>query len=484
MREVMTNIKNIGVAGLTGFWLLTCASCAVTEAPESKLGDVIDMADAAGGHWTATNEGRSGVDRAWVKRFQDSKLEELVNEALVRNADMRVAAENVKQAKQTARLAGASSRVMANAGLSADRQRINFIGLPFGGSQTSSTHALNLNVDWEPDVWGRVGAGVSAAVADMQAVESETRAAQASLIASLCRAWFNLCEANEQLELAEEAHGIRVKTLEAVRDRFELALQDEGGGASELRLAETDVATALAHKAQRRGEVEAAQRQVELLVGRYPSADVAGHLKLPAVPKRPPAGLPSELLMRRPDILAAERRYAATTARITEARRAVFPVFNLTGSAGTSTESLSQILKSNFGVWSIGSSLTQSILTGGRVKGEIQRRSSIERQALAQLQSTVLGAFGEVESALAADKWLAKRIIETRKAQKLAEDAAEASEEDFSLGHVNLVTVLTAKNRKIDIASQAVLLRRLQLENRVSLHLGLGGEFKTQSRVK
>jgi len=96
----------------------------------------------------------------------------------------------------------------------------------------------------------------------------------------------------------------------------------------------------------------------------------------------------------------------------------------------------------------------------------------------------VLGAFGEVESALASDKWLARRITETQKAQKLATEAAKASEEDFNIGNVDLTTVLTAQNRKIDIASQVVLLRRLQLENRVNLHLALGGEFKTQRGAK
>ena len=479
----MIRIRNISKLGTAGFGALALVSCAISEAPASRLGDVADIANQSD-RWSATKEGRSGVDRAWVERFDDDKLEQLVNEALVRNADMRVAAENVKQAQQAARLAGASSRVRANVGLSNDRSRFNFIGLPFGGESTTDTHALNLNVDWEPDIWGRVRAGVSASVADMQAVEQEARAGQASLVANLCRAWFRLCEANEQLELVNQAHGIRVKTLEAVRDRFELAIQNEGGVASELRLAETDVATSLADKAEMQGAVEAAKRQVELLVGRYPSAEVNGHLKLPAIPSRPPAGLPSELLMRRPDILAAERRYASSGASMKEARLAVFPTLNLTSSAGTSTESLSSLLDSQFGVWSIGSNLVQNILTGGRVKGEIERRSSVERQALAQLQSTVLNAFGEVETALAADKWLAKRITETMKAQKLANEAAEATEEDFSMGHVDLATVFTAQNRKINITSQVTLLRRLQLENRVNLHLALGGEFKTQSRAK
>ena len=463
--------------------LLGLSACNVTESPESKIGVVKGMVPESG-RWRASNEGRSGVDRAWVKRFNDGKLERLVAEAVTRNPDMRVAAENVRQAQQAAYLAGASSRVMANAGLSTDRRKIVFVGFPFGGSQTSNNFGLNLNVNWEPDLWGKVRAGVSASVADMQAVEMDRRAAEASLAANVCKAWFALCESNEQLALASEAHALRLQTVEAVRDRFELALVEEGGGASELRMADTDVATSLAIQAQRQGEVEAAQRRLELLAGRYPAATVKGRLKLPSIPKRPPAGLPSELLMRRPDIIAAERRYAGAGLRIKEARRAVFPIFKLTGSTGTTTDSLSKILSSSFGVWSIGNNISQNILTGGQVKGEISIRSSRDRQNLAQLQSTVLKAFGEVESALAADKWLVRRITEMSKAQKLADEAASASEEDYASGNVTVLTVLTAQSRKIDISSQLALLRRLQLENRVNLHLALGGEFTAQTQFK
>ncbi len=460
--------------------LLGFSSCHVAHSPESRMDDVREMSPSG---WSASKEGMSGVDRRWVRRFNDRDLERLVVEAVRRNPDMRVAAESVRQAEQMAYLAGSSARLKAGAGLDSKRRKINFVGFPFSGEQTSSDYGLNLNVNWEPDVWGRVSSGVSASLADMQATEMDRRAAEASLVGRVCKAWFVLCEANEQLRMADEAVGIRQKTVDAVRDRFELALQD-GGGASELRLAETDVAVSVALKAQRQGEVDAAKRSLELLAGRYPAGKIGGRLKLPPILVRPPAGLPSGLLQRRPDIIAAERRYAGAGERIEEARRAMYPIFKLTGSAGTATDSLSNILSSSFGVWSLGSNITQNILTGGRVRGEINLRSSRERQELARLQSVVLKAFGEVESALGADKWLARRILEMGKALKLADEAAASAEEDYALGSVSLLAVLTAQNRKIDIASQVALLRRLQLENRVNLHLALGGEYTAQKHGK
>lgn len=460
-------------------WLVM--GCVVTKGPDSKLGDVTEMAPADG-RWTATKEARSGVDRDWVRRFSDTKLSRLVNEAVSANPDMRVAAERVRQAEQTAYMAGASGRLQSTVGLDANRRKNVFVGFPFGGSQTSTTYGLDAMVSWEPDVWGRVSAGVSAEVAATEAAEQERRAAESSLAARVCKAWFALCEAHEQNDLAVRAQELRQKTLNSVRERFESALTNEGGGASQLRLAQTNLATSIANKAKTGGDVEAAQRQLELLVGRYPSANLKGSVRLPKVPPKPPAGLASELLLRRPDILAAERRYAGTGKRILEAKRAIFPQIKLTGNGGSNTDALGSILSSQFGVWSIGANVTQSILTGGRIKGEVAIRSSRERQALAELQSTVLKAFGEVESALAADKWLARRISELGKANQLAEDAAVSAEEDFISGNLDLLTVFTAQNNKIDIASNLVLLRRLQLDNRVNLHLALGGEFRTVSQ--
>lgn len=458
--------------------VLGLAGC-TAKTPDSRISAVKKMAPDS---WSASKEARSGVDSDWVKRFNDKQLSGLVAEAIASHPDMRAAAERMRQAEQAAYLAGAGSRIKSSISLDGNRDKRVFVGFPFGGSQISNSYALNWKVNWEPDLWGRVRAGASASIAETQAVAMDNKAARSSLAARVCKAWFALGEANEQLVLATQAYNIRKKTEDAIRDRFEASLTGEGGSASQLRLAQTDVATALAVKAQRQGEVEAAKRQLELLVGRYPAAKLKGGYKLPRIPSRPPAGIPSGVLQRRPDILAAERRYASAGKRITEARRAVFPIFKLTSSTGRTTDQLSKILSSQYGVWSIGADVSQNILTGGLVKGEVKTRGSIERQRLAELQSTVLKAFGEVETALAADRWIKRRIDEMSKAYKLAKDAADAADVDYAEGNSDALTVLTAQNRRIEIASQIVTLRRLYLDNRVNLHLALGGEYQAKGK--
>jgi outer membrane protein TolC len=219
-------------------------------------------------------------------------------------------------------------------------------------------------------VWGRTRSGQSAAVADAQAQAFDYEAARTSLAAQIAKAWFALGEANAQIGLAEASVEVRAKTAQSFEERFAEALIEEGGNASQLRLAQTELASSRATRAFWRGERERALRQIELLVGRYPAGQPFTTRGLPALPPPPPAGLPSELLLRRPDILAAERRLAAAGERSKAARLAKYPSFALTGSTGTTADSLHEVLDSANGVWSLAGGVLQPILTGGRLREE------------------------------------------------------------------------------------------------------------------
>lgn len=464
----MSRLKMTAVLGGVVFFYACTA-----KPPGSEMGVV----GGAPGSWSATKQAKSGVDEKWVKRFGDRQLNTLVNEALANNHDMRIASERVYRAGEAAQMAGALGKPMANIVGTGDRQKMNFVGFPFGGSQLSNTYGVHLNVQWEPDIWGRIRTGQSAALAEWQAGGAEYRAARASLAAQVCKAWFALAEAHEQVALAKEALEIRRKTETSVRERFEMSMQAEGGSASQLRLAQTDVATAKADHSSRQGALDSARRQVELLVGRYPAGKMSGRVKLPRSPSMPPSGLPSELLLRRPDILAAERRYAASVKRIKEAQLAIFPSFKLTGSTGSTTDALSNIINSNFGVWSLGASATQWLLTGGQVRSEIRVRKSTQRESLANLHKTVLHAFGEVEQSLASERWLQRREREIHEALLLAHAASTAAEDDYRDGNGDVLTLFVAQSRRIQLDSRYATLRRLRLTNQVDLHLALGGGF-------
>ncbi|MFC7336901.1 efflux transporter outer membrane subunit [Haloferula chungangensis] len=463
---------------LMGALGLVFAACAVMP-PDSRMGEAAD----APGAWTATRQAKAGIDDQWVDRFGNRSLSQLVSEAYASNRDLQAAAARVERASSVARGAGAAARPQLNAAVNGSRSKQNFIGFPgVSGSSISNAYGASLNLQWEIDLWGKIRAGESAALADLQAQGNVYRGARASLAAQVVRAWLLLAETNEQIALAEESLKIREDTAELIRGRFELAAGDAGATASQLRLAETDVATARANLAQRQGERDQVQRQLEILLGRYPSAELAGSASLPGVPSFPPSGLPSELLLRRPDILAAERQFAAAGKREEEARKAFYPSFSLTGSGGTSTNQLNNILDSSFGVWSIAGQAAQPILSGGALRSNLDVRSAEEQEALANLQQTVLSGFGEVETALAADKYLASREASIGVAHKLAEDGAISSREEFALGTGDVLTLLASQTRQIDLATQRLTLRRLRLDNRVNLHLALGGDYKVTSK--
>jgi multidrug efflux system outer membrane protein len=457
---------------------LALAGCSVTP-PGSRIDAVKNDAP---GRWAASPEAQAGIDTNWVGRIGGSRVSAMVSEALSANPDMRIAAERVNRAVASAATAGAEIRPQVSAGLDTSKSKQIFVGFPFGDggvpSSISENFGANLSVAWEPDVWGYRRAGQAALIADAQAEGNVYRASRASLAAQVVRAWLALAEANEQIALARKSEGLLNSTLEIVRDRFENALTDEGGSASQVRLTESELATNQALIAQYQGSREQAIRQLEVLMGRYPQGAIQIADQLPGIPAMPPAGLPSELLLRRPDILEAERRFALTGSLLKQGRLAFYPRFALTARGGTTTDALRKIFNSDFGVWSLAGSLTQPIWAGGALRSEAKRLESEERSSLARLQKTVLNAFGEVENAMLADRFLAARESAINKALKAATEATEAANDEYSGGTGDALTLITTQANQIKLASQVVTLRRLRLDNRITLHLALGGDYK------
>lgn len=448
----------------------------VAVSPDSRIDEV-----SAPLSWAASREAKAGVDRRWVTKVGGSELGSLVQQAIAANHDMQAAAARVERAAAEARIAGSSRFPGMSLDGDSRRAKQSFIGFPFGGggvpANISSQFGVALNAAWEVDVWGRARKGQAAAIADAEAQQREYEAARVSLAGQVTKAWLALGEANEQVGLAASGLVSRQVLAEAVRERFDRAIADDGGSAAQVRLTAAEAANGEAILAQRKQERERAIRQLELLLGRYPSGKTAAATRLPAFPAATPAGLPSELLMRRPDIQAAERRFASAGKKREQARLARFPSLRLTGSSGTTTDSLGDFLRSDFGVWSLGGSLSQPLFEGGRLRADEEKFSATEREEAAKLHKIVLESFGEVEQALVAGVFLAERERASKQAAALASEAATRADEEFSAGTGDVLTLIEAKQREIDTASQHLAIRRLRLDNRAELHLALGGDF-------
>jgi NodT family efflux transporter outer membrane factor (OMF) lipoprotein len=340
--------------------------------------------------------------------------------------------------------------------------------------QTRSTSfGIALNLRWELDVWGRIRAGHSAAIADLEAASADAQGARLSIIAQTVKLWLAVVEGRRQVELADATRANSAASLARIEDRYA-----RGSGSSlDVRLARSDLASTRANLERRRQQLDRTTRQLEILIGAYPDGSVGEGRELPAPPASVPAGLPAELVSRRPDLAASERRLAAAGARIDEARRALYPRISLTASGGTSSEELGDLVDGDFGVWSLAANLTQPIFQGGRIAAGIDLAKSRQREALHAYIDTALHAFAEVETALAADGHLALRETALAEATEQATAARELAQSRYERGIGDVIAVLESQRRAFLAESEWIAAQRERLDNRIDLYLALGGDY-------
>jgi NodT family efflux transporter outer membrane factor (OMF) lipoprotein len=231
--------------------------------------------------------------------------------------------------------------------------------------------------------------------------------------------------------------------------------------------------------ARRRQTLGVVARQLETLMGRYPSAaaTASGTLvrELPAIP----AGLPAQLLSRRPDLAAAERRLAAAGCRVDSARAALYPRLSLTASGGTNSSDAGDIVDDDFRVWSIGSNLLQPIFRGGALRAEVRRNEAAQFQAIADYGALSLRAFAEVENALDGMRWLQEQQQAVRAAATASARARDLARERYQSGLADFLTVQDSQQRAFVAESSLLTVQRLCIDNRIDLVLALGGGFET-----
>jgi len=442
----------------------------VRHQPELKLSD----------QWTGAEVGDEAILVQWWESLQDPVFKELVEKGLEGNYSLKAAAARLEVAAAQARIAGADLMPSVSTGFNAMGQRQNFIGFPIPGSdgggisQTFSSFGVSLDASWEPDVWGRISAGKAAAVADFAAVEADLRAARLSLVGQIAKTWYAALESREQAELAERTVASYRDTSERVRKRYTRGLQSS----LDLRLSLSSLSSAEALLKQRRMQLDLIARQLEILLGQYPAAQLKIARKLPPVPPVPPAGVPSELVSRRPDLVAAERRMWAAGARWTQARLALYPSFSLTGSLGISSGEFVQAFNPNYLIWNLAGSVMQPLFQGGKLRAQVEVADAQSKEAAAQWASLALQAFVEVESALAAERFLADQEQDIRISAQQSAASLQLAEDRYDSGLEGFVTVLEAQRRSLDAESRLLDIHRQRLEKRIDLHLALGGGFE------
>lgn len=447
------------------------SGCA-TAPPQEQVAQNVEQAaqsqaPTAPANWgTMADEGT--VQAGWIQSFNDPVLTALVIEAQSNNRDLAAAAANVDRAWALARQAGAS--LLPDVSLSTAGTRTGSAD----SRSTTTSLSLGAQVSWEADVWGRLRSGKQGAVASAQAADADFRAAQQSLAAATAKAYFSAIEAKNQASIARETAGLLEEML-----RIVIVKQNNGmASAQDVALARSDFASARERLTTVEGSYRDAVRALEALLGRYPGADLEVRESLPPAPPPVPSGLPSELLERRPDIVAAERRVAAAFNATNQTRAAQLPTIGLTGNVGGASSSLSDLLEPTNIAWTAGTNLLAPIFDGGRRREAVEIATADQEQALNAYGQAAITAFSELETNLDQGVVVQQRIVDLQEATAEAAKAFRIAKLRYEEGEEDLLSVLTIQQRLIGARSSLSSVERLLLEQRVNLNLALGGSWE------
>ncbi len=442
-----------------------CAGWQQPRAPDAPL--------AVPPAWAQPEPAAGPIADAWLDDFADARLREIVSDAMADSFDLRATAARVAAARAQAVIDGAVQLPQIEATLGAARSKRNAAGGQAIVSTRSNTFATGLDIAWEADIWGRLSDQGGAAAFELQATQADFAAARLALAATIAKAWFDAKESGVLLALAEQTVSNFMKNRDTIEEGFRGGINS----ALEVRLARANVSAAESEVALQRARRDARIRNLETLVGRYPAGKLMPTADLPTIQRRVPTGLPSELLTRRPDILAAERRLAAADRRTAQARKNRLPSFRLTATGGTSTGEFSSLLDPDFLIYTIAANLGAPIFQGGRLRAEQERATANADERLAEYAQTLLRAFQEVETALSNDRQLADQEVALRAASEESIAAEELAMEQYRAGLVDIITLLEAQRRSFNAQNSLIQVSAERVRNRIDLYLALGGDF-------
>jgi len=455
------------------------AGCAAPElrAPEIEMPSGFKETNSAeAARWKPAQPAEAQPRGEWWKAFDDAALNTLIDEATAANANLAAAAARVKQARAIAGVAEADRIPAVGAEFGPQRARASAVslGLPAGTPVPATTAwQARLTASYEVDLFGRVSNNVSAAQADAAASEATYRSVLLALQADVAQTYFRLRAADAELSFLSETVRLREENVRINQRRFDL------GDAGEL-----DVVRARTELSTIRSETIALERQraqlehaLAVLLGKPAASFDAQSNPLLASSTLPgiPAGLPSTLLERRPDIVAAQRAMMAANARIGVARSAMFPALRLTAAGGGESEDLSDLFKWSSRSWLIGALLSLPIIDGGRNQANIARSQAALEESVAGYRQNVLTAFAEVEDNLIGLRTLAGQAEAIDDALASARRSADLANKLYAAGRTSYLEVLDAQRNLASVERSAVQLRGSRATTTVALIRSLGG---------
>ena len=450
--------------------LLLLAGCA--ELPETR-----QPAHELPAAWPQS-QAQARIAPDWWRAYGDPVLDRLMEEALAHNRDLALAAARIEEARANLGLARADQFPSVELGAEAARSRMSERGVqPAPDGAVNNAYGVTLQMAYEVDLWGRYRQATKAARADLLASEYAREVVRLSLTGAVAQGYFALRALDAQVQLARDTLANRKEAAELQRRRVEAGIASE----LELRQAEAEMAAIEASLAEFTRQARQQENALAVLLGRSPRRLVEdgiargqGLAEL-ALPPAVPAGLPSELLARRPDLRQSEQRLAASEARIAEARAALYPNLSLTGYLGSESKALSNLFSGPATVWGLTAGLVQTVFNAGRTEAAVQAASARQEQALVAYEQALQQAFREVLDALVAHRQARElQEAESRRAEALGR-ALELAELRYKNGVSSYLEVLDAQRNLYSAQQNRIEARRSQLAAVTDLNKALGG---------
>jgi len=414
-------------------------------------------------------------DQKWWEVFQDKQLQDLIHTALQQNYDVRITATRILEAQAQLGITRADQLPSVSAGAQAVNQR--FARTKFFPQYETSATQVDLSLLWELDFWGKYRRATEAARANLLATEWAREAVISTLVSDVAAAYFQLRELDLQLEISR-------RTLASRQDSLQLTRLLANGGATsmlDVRQAEQLVFTAAETIPDLERRIEQQENFISTLLGNNPGP-IARGAKLTEQPHAPeiPAGLPSSLLERRPDIIEAEAQLIAANAQIGVAKAAYFPQINLTATSGYQSSALTSLFTGPAGLWNFGGSLVQPIFAGGRIRSGVRFSEARQQEATLVYQQTIQQAFRGVSDALV--EYRKDREFREQQQQLTfsAQDAARLSETRYRGGATSYLEVLTNETNYFDAELGLAQAQLNELLGLVRIYRNLGGGWQEQ----
>lgn len=452
--------------------LAGCASGPDYKAPQLET--------PANWHQAADSSPSGDLDH-WWKRFNDATLEQLIDTALANNQDLKIALTRVDVARAQQRSARADylPTVMGNAG--ASRNKSSEYAEPAMPTLTTSSFRLNIDLSYEIDLWGRLRRADEAASARLLGSQANRDSIRQTLIAEVARAYFDLRTLDAQLDISRQSLQAREEEYKLQKRRF------EGGINSELELnqAEIELNTARVSIPELQQAIALQENALSTLLGKAPGPVTRGRSlaqlgQLPLIP----AGLPSDLLQRRPDLRAAEQELVAANADIGQAKAAYYPRLSLTGLFGLESAELSNLFKAGANTWNAGANLATPLVTGGKAKAVEAIAEANREAALASYRKAVVNALREVEDALVVQH-SSREILAARQAQQASmEKTLKLAQLRYKNGYSGYLDVLTTQRQLYQTQLGLLESQRAQASAAINLYKALGGGWKVDAAEK